>query len=248
MRMRSRVMTGCVAMIVAAVITSPAAATIVSPSHTFYDGAFFTESDKLPRIAFYFSEVDHAEIYTLVFDDEAYKRIPIDPDDGRSQTVLLRVPFGDHDFHIEDEAGRVVDKTYLGHISEWHIDLRVTGSPNPFNPRRDRPARIRVCYNVSPDSGSDVFTPVRGANYVRTNIYEYYRRSEPYRSLSFSLVEDESCRVVARFDGRDDFGTFGEDVDDPEKPDWIVEAAVRFGPTRRTDYTVLKDRYLLQRG
>jgi hypothetical protein len=230
------------------IAAAPAAATIVSPGNTVYDGALFTESDRLPRITIYFSEVDHAEVYTLIFDDEVYARIPIHPDDGRRQILTFRVPFGEHDFHVEDEAGRVVDKTYLGHIAIWHIDLRVTASPNPFNPRRDRPVRIRVCYDIRPNAGSDVYTPVKGANYARTNIFEYYRRSEPYRSLSFSLVENDSCKVVARFDGRDDFGTFGESVLDPEKPDWIVEATMRFGPTRRTDYTFITDRYLLERG
>lgn len=243
-----RNLTGYVVMVVTVFIASPAAATIVSPSHTFYDGASFTESDRLPRIAFYFFEVDHAEVYTLIFDDQVFARIPIHPDDGRRQIVTFRVPFGAHDFHIEDEAGRVVGETDLGHISSWHIDLRVTASPNPFNPRRDRQARIRVCYDIGPDAGSDSFTPVNGANYVRTNIFEYYNRSEPYRSLSFSLIGDEACKVVARFDGKDDFGTFGEYVLDPEKPDWIVDATMRFGPTRRTDYTLITDRYLLKRG
>jgi len=239
----------CAVIIGTLVITAaPAAATIVTPGNTGFDGASFTESNERPQITIYFSEVDHAQIYTVVLDDRVYARIPIDPDDGRRQVVTFRVPFGAHDYYVEDDAGRVVTKPYLGEIDVWHIDLRITASPNPFNPRRDRPARIRACYNIRPNAGSDVYTPVNGANFARTNIFEYFTRDEPYRSLSFSLIEDDTCNVVARFDGRDDFGTFGEYVLDPEKPDWVVEATMRFGPTRRTDYTFIKDRYVLERG
>jgi hypothetical protein len=227
----------------ALLVPRPASATEVSLTPNVYDGPRWTTGNDAPDIEVYFGDVDHAETYRLfvkkVGNGKYVRRIHVDPLDGRTQRFSYDVGFGLTFFWVKDSSGKIVAD--YGRLDAYHVDLSVKATPNPFVPPEDDEARLKVCYDVTPDAPSGYTGGESRANWAKIRIMGFV--GDPggggvYRSLPSALLKEGECRVEARFDGRNDFHAYGDSF--YGLPDsFLARIDLRFGPTRQGNFTYI---------